>query len=355
MAKIIGVGDIMLGRGIARFVQDKYDSLLGHDVIESLQGDLITGNLECVICTGGTPNRISHSHFRTEPERATALLQRFHVVNLANNHMFDFGERGIEETLEHLDAIGVKSVGVGRARQAAYAPARFDLGRRQVAVFGATTVSTMPKSGASFFMAKPDGYLSEAVARARAGGDLIVLHLHAGGGDCAHPAPTVRELHAKLLASGVDIIFGHHPHVVQGWNIRSGKIAFFSLGDFIFDKLEAGRDTSLIARVSLTEDDSLLEMIPVRRNKDLRVATLSSADKSAILEHLDALNEAIASGASDHAYRQWYGNPVSRLWTSVRTDYQHGGLFAIIAKIRRLDRHRSNTFLSMLGKRYGRN
>jgi len=96
---IVGVGDIMLGRGLADSKIKDFDFLLEPKLISALQGDLVTANLECILGEVGAPNPISHAHFRTSPERAISLLRRFHVVNLANNHIFDFGEEGVESTL----------------------------------------------------------------------------------------------------------------------------------------------------------------------------------------------------------------------------------------------------------------
>jgi len=190
----------------------------------------------------------------------------------------------------------------------------------------------MPKSGAAFFCAEVDDRLKNAIRDAYARGDFIVLHLHAGGGDFMHPAPAVRELQAELLEAGADIIFGHHPHVTQGWHVGHGKSGFFSLGDFIFDKFDQGRDRSLIARVSLIGDKLLLSTVAVKRNPDFSLSALTGAEETAFAQHLGVLNAAILSGESDRYYWRWYGSPLMRLWRSVCGDFRHGGVSALVAK-----------------------
>lgn len=336
MPIVVAVGDLMFGRGVDAIDPDALGRVISPAAQGLLTGDLVTGNLECVVGEGGDKSPFSHSHFRTSVERAAVLLKHFDVVSLANNHAFDFGPAGVADTRASLDALEVRHVGSGRTREEASRPAVFDVGGREVAVLGATTVSVAPQGLGGWVLAKPDHLLRDSISRCKAAGQVVVLHLHAGGGDCVYPAPAVRRLHHEMMDWGADIVLGHHPHVVQGWMEREEKHAFFSLGDFVFDKLEDGRDRSLIVRIDLAGERPEVDVAPVRRMPSLEVAPVSGSELDPVLSELKSLGEALASGESDAAYNAWYGNPAGRLWRSVRKDFEHGGVPAIIAKFQRL-------------------
>lgn len=340
MVTIVGVGDVMLGRGVAREGPYDHAALLPPRVEKALTADLVSGNLECVISAVGTPNPHSHHHFRGDPARSQTLLQRFDVLSLANNHTLDFGPVALLDTVDLLRGLGVETVGVGRTRAEAYAPVIRTHYGHDVAVFGATTVATAPRSRPDVVVAQADSFLRAALTDAADQGATVVLHLHAGGGDSDHPAPTVRELHESLHGSGAHIIFGHHPHVVQGWEASDRHVSFYSLGDFIFDKLEYGRRRSLIARVTVSNGTLTVDPVPVVRRSNLEVTIPDGREFDEFVEHLNALNAALAHGYSDERYWEWYGNPVTRLLQSVLTDFRVSGLAGVVAKLQRVDGHR---------------
>ena len=127
------VGDIMLGRHINELlpqtrVQDFWCDTL--PILRSASG--VIANLECPITTH--PNRWWRTwkafHFRADP-RALGLLETANVcaVNLANNHMLDYQERGLLDTLAHLDAAGIGHSGAGHDCYDAARPALVSSGR----------------------------------------------------------------------------------------------------------------------------------------------------------------------------------------------------------------------------------
>ena len=336
--RLVAVGDIMLGRGVRRTGVPDATELVAPDLLGRLDGDIVTGNLECLIGFRGTPNPASHSHFQGDPEMARPLLELFDVVSVANNHFGDFGDDAVDETLDWLDKIGVRHVGIGNSAEAAADPAIFHIAERKIAIFGATTVGNLP-ANSRYVMATPGRDLYRRVEDLSGKGYRCILHLHAGGGDVCHPAPSIRRLMSEVRQAGFSLVFGHHPHVAQGVDKAASGVVFFSLGDFVFDKLEDGRDQALALTIAMgaTVSEDKIEVDIVQRGDDLRLSLLSGSSKEIALRRFHDLSREISSGASDTLYLEWRGSKWKRFLQSIRADWKAGGLGAVAAKVQRID------------------
>jgi hypothetical protein len=66
--------------------------------------------------------------------------------------------------------------------------------------------------------------------------DLILLLMHWGLEEYAYPSPSQKQTADSLMDAGVDLIIGHHPHVLQGVRYENHQLVVFSLGNFLFDE-----------------------------------------------------------------------------------------------------------------------
>src|SRR5918994_849177 len=125
------VGDVMLGRRVNEALGDMPPEEPWGDALPVLDAaDLRVVNLECAITThdrrwNRTPKTF---HFRADPSRAVGVLRaaRIDACSLANNHTMDFEEAGLLDTLEHLDAAGIRHAGAGRDLEEAARPVVLD-------------------------------------------------------------------------------------------------------------------------------------------------------------------------------------------------------------------------------------
>lgn len=339
--RLVAVGDIMLGRGVKRAAAAEALDLLSPELVQQLSGDIVTGNLECLVGSAGTPSPFSHSHFQGDPAFARSLVQRFHVVTMANNHIGDFGDKAVDETLAWLDQIGVRTVGIGRHVAEAIEPATFEDRRCKVAIFGATTVGTLTSSS-RYTLAEPGPKLYRRAKDYVETGYTCVLHLHTGGGDVHHPSPVSRALLQEASDMGFSLVLGHHPHVVQGFVVEARRAIFFSLGDFLFDKFDDGRDRALMVALEISDDGTLSdpEVRVVKRAPDLSLAQLEGELLEQQMRELRTLTEMIRNGESDRAYLRWRGSKLARLRKSLVRDFQAGGIQALKAKLGRVKRRK---------------
>lgn len=188
-------------------------------------------------------------HYRMNPANVSCLVELApDVCVLANNHVLDFGRRGLAETLEVLAAAGLRTVGAGRDLEEARAPVR--LARRDgggILVFAlAEPQSGVPpewaaepgRPGVNFLPEVSDEHaamLLEEIARARRPGDLVVVSLHWGTNwGYEVPAAHVRFAHV-LIDGGVDVIFGHSSHHPRPIEIYRDRLVLYGCGDFLND------------------------------------------------------------------------------------------------------------------------
>jgi poly-gamma-glutamate capsule biosynthesis protein CapA/YwtB (metallophosphatase superfamily) len=234
----------MLGRGVAEAVRMRGpESLFAEDVIAvAREADLVFLNLECSVSERGRPwpDPRKPFFFRAPPSAVDALaLLGVGCVTLANNHALDYGEDALLDTLDHLDAAGIRRVGAGRDVEEARAPAVLEANGFRLAVVGATDhpadfAAAAGRPGVAYAdlesEAVPD-WLVDAIAGAGAEADAVLVTPHWGPNMTAEPVPHVRRAARELVEAGATLVAGHSAHVFQ----RVEGRVLYDLGDFVDD------------------------------------------------------------------------------------------------------------------------
>lgn len=233
MARPIGIalaGDIFLGEE-PRFTLDGA-------VREVFRGaDLVIANLESPItarerAVGGK------GCLRSAPAAAERLRDwGVDVVSLANNHVFDHGWEGFEDTLRALDQAGIKYLGAGKKLAVATRPLILTIRGLRIGLlayswgFIQTRCATLDAYGC----APLDAELMAAQIRELVPAvDVVIVLPHWGYCDYRLPTPEQVVLADRLLEAGATAVVGSHSHVVQGVAERGGRLVAFSLGNFAF-------------------------------------------------------------------------------------------------------------------------
>jgi poly-gamma-glutamate capsule biosynthesis protein CapA/YwtB (metallophosphatase superfamily) len=269
---ISAVGDITMGSTPA--LPPEGGAALFADVAPLLRGDVVLGNLETALTDEGVSKCAASSSecfaFRAPPAYAARLKEAgFTILNTANNHSFDFGETGLDETIEALESNGLRHTG----RPSEIATIR--AGSARVAVLGFA-----PHLGAQDLLDL--AAVRRLVRRADRAADLVVVTMHAGGEglDRAHVRPGgetyLGESRGNVVAfahtaveAGADLVAGHGPHVLRGLEWYRGRLIAYSLGNFSGHgtfNLTGDLSVSAVLRVVLRTDGSLVRgaLLPVR-------------------------------------------------------------------------------------------
>lgn len=240
-------------------------------------------------------------HYRMHPRNIDCLTAaRLDVCVLANNHVLDYGRRGLDETIRTLTSAGLKVTGAGASIADAQAPATVHLaGDRRVLVFAVGSgTSGIPRSWAATVDASgvdllPDlsdttaDQLLDRVRGQKRPGDIAVVSVHWGdnwGYDV--PASQVRFAH-RLLDDAVDVVHGHSSHHPRPIEIYRNKLILYGCGDFLTDYegitgYERFRDDLVLMYWPRFDPDTgslvSLEMTPLQMRR-MQLVRPSAADR----------------------------------------------------------------------------
>ena len=197
-------------------------------------------NLETAVFSCGKPIKKRGPNLKSTPVLVD-LLKKMHCacVCLANNHAMDFGEASLVATMERLEGEGIACVGAGRNLEEATRHARLCEAGETVLLqnFGWDVEETVYASAGHGGCAPLNReYVMERTRelRARNPEARLVNIFHWGFEYNALPMPRDIQLAHDCVRAGCDLIVGHHPHVVQPFEIFEGAPIFYSLGNFYF-------------------------------------------------------------------------------------------------------------------------
>ncbi|MGE5319691.1 MAG: CapA family protein [Hyphomicrobiaceae bacterium] len=309
MFTLVLLGDVMLGRGVDAALRHMRPHDMWGDVLPHLlQADLRIANLECALTRHAQPWTRSRKmfHFRADPGAARFLqAARIDACALANNHVLDFEERGLHDTLRTLDAAGIRHAGAGVDLAAAAAPALLEVRGAapcRVALLACTDNQPDFAAGAQhpgtnyLEVALETATLArvgDSIAQARAAGaDRVVWASHWGANFIERPSPVFRRFARRVIELGADVYYGHSAHICQGIEIHRGRPILYDTGDFIDDYAVdpvLRNDRSCLFRL-LYEQGRLqrIELLPVTLDV-ARVALARGEEFAAIAARMEML------------------------------------------------------------------
>lgn len=224
--------------------------------------DLAICHLETPMAPEGGPYR-GYPSFAVQPVIVEALaVAGYDLCSTASNHSLDAGTDGLVRTLDALDAAGIAHTGTYRTQAASLDPLLVDVDGVRVghvaATFGLNGVPLPAgREWSVDVVAVPDVTpMLETAARARAAGaEIVVASVHCCSEYRHDPTGAQQAAARTLLASAdVDLVLGHHAHVVQPFERIDGEWIAYGLGNHIAEHAIRGHPTedSVAARFTFT-------------------------------------------------------------------------------------------------------
>lgn len=321
MTTLALAGDVMLGRLVSDAIQQVAPQQPWGDVLPILTAaDARIINLECAITTYTAPWTRTPKvfHFGAHPT-AISVLRAAHIsaVSLANNHILDFNEEGLFDTLRYLDEAGIAHAGAGRIIEDAQRPALFYSNGSRIGLIAITDneapfAATANRPGTYYLPAETDhatlAQLKLSIQAARdAGADLVVLSNHWGPNMVLHPPRRFCEFAHAAIELGVDVYYGHSAHLFQGVEIYGGKPILYDCGDFIDDYAidpTLRNDWSFLFVLTL-ENSKLtqLELWPVTLSEIAEVKLAEEPERAQIVRRMRELSGAFGTEFDDREGR----------------------------------------------------
>ncbi len=235
---ILLLGDLILGVGTERLIVEQGLSYPFKKVQTKLKENTITfANLEAPITNRGTRAKNKLWTFRSNPDYAKILSESgIDVVSLANNHIMDFGETGLKDTIETLKSLNIRYSGAGKNLSEARKPTIVSRNGTQF-VF----LSYCQRGPASYYAGEKNfgnayydkKLIAEDIKKWKTDRNVVLISLHWGIEITNYPQEFQISDAKHFINAGADGIIGHHPHIPQGIQIYKGKPIIYSLGNFI--------------------------------------------------------------------------------------------------------------------------
>ena len=255
---LVFLGDVSPGRTMEAQLARFGPTYPWEDLAPLLQeADLAVANLESALTTRGEPLDKSYL-IRAHPGTAQTLVAAgFDLVNLGNNHALDYGQAGLGQTLDTIEALGISTVGAGPSEEIARRPAILDINGLRVAILGYAAArwngsEDVPATDRVAW-AYPDA-VRAAVQAVRGQVDLVIVQLHAGTEYAPEPSPDQVRFARAAIDAGADLVLGHHPHVTQTVERYGEGLIVYSLGDALFDIPRQATRRGHLLRVHATRD-----------------------------------------------------------------------------------------------------
>jgi poly-gamma-glutamate synthesis protein (capsule biosynthesis protein) len=238
--KVNVLGDFYGGGKIGEAIKDTPNQLVDQSLLQAIQSaDLSIVNLESPLTDHTKAIAKTGPAIKAHKSVASFLNNTVGVdlVTLANNHILDYGDQGLEDTLDTLDAEGVYHCGAGLNQNEAAQPYIIEQNGEKLAILNfcenewSTTTTDRPGANP---VDEIQNYRQIVAAKQVA--DYVLVIAHAGHEHYALPSPRVKKLYRFYAEAGASAVVGHHPHCVSGYENYKDAPIFYSLGNFLFHR-----------------------------------------------------------------------------------------------------------------------
>ena len=264
--------------------------ILSKEVVEKMElADIMVANNEFAVTN--SDNRINKLYnFKAKPERLNIYKEMgVDLVSLANNHVYDYGEEGLLDTIKYLDEYNIPNIGAGSNINDAKKAYYFVAGGYKFSFISATraeknvvTPNAEDNKPGVFWCYDPS-LLIETIKKEKEVSDFVVLLIHWGRED-SHVLEEVQKETGKLyIDAGADFVIGSHAHVLQGFEFYNNRLIAYNLGDFVFNR--ETKDTGILSIDINNKRDIKYEFIPCRQD-NYKTFILSENERNKVLDEM---------------------------------------------------------------------
>lgn len=264
---------------------------------EMQSADILMINNEFTFSTRGRPLSGKAYTFRANPKRVSVITEiGADLVSLANNHVYDYGEKALLDTIDTVEKAQIPYVGAGRNLQEAMKPVYFIANGRKIAIVSATQIerslnytreATEERAGVLKTL-NSDKFVS-VIRQAKSQSDYVIAFVHWGTEHTGHYEQGQVELGHAFIDAGADVIIGGHTHCLQGFDYYKGKPVIYSLGNFWFNNKAI--DTGLSQVVIHTESGEIeFRFLPCVQKNCFTSLAEEPQEKQRILKYMQRIS-----------------------------------------------------------------
>jgi hypothetical protein len=287
------------------FISDNYQgqNLIDKSVLNLFEkADYRIVNLETPITANEPENRILKTgpHLRSLPDTLLPFLKQLKVdmVSLANNHILDYGPKGLSDTFKSLQENKIRYVGAGKNLEAAAKPFTLEKDGIKIAILNFAenewSIAEEDKHGAN-----PLDIIDNVnqIKTAKATHDKVICIIHGGHEYYYLPSPRMAKQYRFYAENGADAIVGHHTHCIGGYEVYKDVPIIYSLGNFLFTMQSIYKDwyIGLILEVEIRNGELFTHLHPIKQQeKTFALSLLKNEEKQDVLNRVSACNAIIS-------------------------------------------------------------
>ena len=293
-------GDVNLGRNLGQeLLKGNVDYPFERMKSTLRSADCVFVNLESPIVdqNGETESPKSNFIFCAPPVAGFVLKNAgVTIVSTANNHAYDYLQRGISETIQTLDRDKILHVGTSVDSVDRIPPVIIRHGGIAVGFLAYTQFVNAAGAWEGRIALFDSIQARKDIRLLKQKSDFVVVSFHGGIEYSDEPNKKTKQQMESLVRAGADVVIGHHPHVPQGVEILDGKFVFFSLGNFVFNQATPWAKRSYgveLKIVKLHKDLNIasIRLIPIRAYKQPSTDLLR-ADVDSLIARVQKLSNA---------------------------------------------------------------
>src|SRR5690554_372332 len=292
--KILITGDFV--------INESYDnSKIDQNVIDLFkQSDLNIINLEAPVTSSTSKIHKTGPHLKSQKESSQNVLKDLDVdiVTLANNHVLDYDEEGVADTLDFCHENKIRTVGAGNNLEEASKTLYFDSAEGKIAIvnFAENEWSSATEKTAG---ANPMDIIDNAkqIKEAKQSADYVFVIVHGGHEYYNLPSPRMQKQYRFYAEQGADIVIGHHTHCISGNEVYNGVPIYYSLGNFLFTSKSIREDWYLgvVLEAEIKNGNITSQLHPVKQEKEsFELSLFNGVEKHKVLNRITEYNIIIA-------------------------------------------------------------
>jgi len=214
------------------------------------------------------------------------------VLNMGNNHIMDYGNESLAETIDEVKRNKIDQFGAGLNREEAWKELIIVVKKKRIAFLAYSTnernvkavIADSHKAGCASYLEKEK--VIEKIKYVKNRADCIIVSLHWGFEYHHFPSHHQKQFAHLLVDAGADIIFGHHPHVIQGIEKYKNAVIMYSLGNFFFPPVRNSYGR-LIYQKKASKEFMIVNMKIDEKNRIAYTCLSGKMNKKYILELYD--------------------------------------------------------------------
>ena len=251
----------------------------------------VTESISKILKTG--PNLKAHRQSIAE------IFKTLHVkvATLANNHLMDYDEQGVADTLAFCKEEKVQTVGGGMNLEEASKTLYLDTEEGKIAVVNFAENEWIPATTTSAGFNPMDIIDNTRQIRdASKNADYVIVVIHGGHEYYNFPSPRMVKQYRYYAEQGADIVVGHHTHCISGNEEYKGVPIYYSLANFLFDQHSTYEDwySGLVLEVNIKDKKITTSLHPVAQAKETFCLSLKSVnEKEVVFSRIDGFNQII--------------------------------------------------------------